>query len=411
MKRRSVIALLFAVAMGAASPAPADMGRIQVATENVQVSEDAQKAIILHNGKEEILILGTDLKATGKTGIIRFIPFPSAPEISLAPAGAFEQAAAIIRKYGLVFQTWIISKGGEASASTDGIELRFSQKLGAHDLTLIKVNEVATFRQWVNDYFRQRGLPAKESYPEEESVVSDYIQRGIVYFVLDYVELDDTPRFIDPVLYHFNSRDLYYPLKTTNTFGGEGTVELVIIAPTTLCSSGHYEYLEQGSQALYTSGPCLGLPTTLASTSARIVHEEEDIRGLSPQGEAFFGGRNAFIQVIRYQGKYHFDEDVFIDVSKGLPKAFGVMEEEEGHGLWPSELTLGLGCMRFTNSLEQRKCRLQPDRGPCKGNFTRYYFDLQSRQCRPFSWGGCGGVVPFQTEQECRTYADPPLPK
>ena len=30
------------------------------------------------------------------------------------------------------------------------------------------------------------------------------------------------PRFIEPVAYRFKSKELYYPLKTSNTFGGQG---------------------------------------------------------------------------------------------------------------------------------------------------------------------------------------------
>lgn len=90
----STISLIVVFAM----PAYADMGRIYVSDEDVTVSEDAQKAIILHNLSEEVLILGTDLKATKKTGIIRFIPFPREPMVSLAPKGVFEHAAAMIKK-------------------------------------------------------------------------------------------------------------------------------------------------------------------------------------------------------------------------------------------------------------------------------------------------------------------------
>jgi hypothetical protein len=57
----------------------ADMGRVFVSTTGVTVSEDAQKAIILHNNKKEVLILGTQLRADRRTPIIRFIPFPSEP--------------------------------------------------------------------------------------------------------------------------------------------------------------------------------------------------------------------------------------------------------------------------------------------------------------------------------------------
>ena len=74
----------------------ADMGRVTVSTEGVQVSEDAQKAIILHNNREEVLILGTELRADRQTPIVRFIPFPSEPQVSLAPKDVFERLAVIV---------------------------------------------------------------------------------------------------------------------------------------------------------------------------------------------------------------------------------------------------------------------------------------------------------------------------
>ena len=144
--------ILLILTLSLSSNANADMGRIRVSNEDVKVSEDAQKAIILHNLEEEVLILGTDLKASEKTGIIRFIPFPSEPIVGLAPEGAFEKAAAMIKKYGLKFQYFHYSKGGPAHTTTEGVELYFNRKLGAHDLTIIKVNDVSTFRQWVNNF-------------------------------------------------------------------------------------------------------------------------------------------------------------------------------------------------------------------------------------------------------------------
>lgn len=46
-------------------------------------------------------------------------------------------------------------------------------------------------------------------------------------------------------------------------------------------------------------------------------------------------------------------------------------------------------------------CRLKPVIGPCKGLIEAYYYDRQSRSCKPFFWGGCQGVVPFKTIEEC----------
>ncbi|GAB6095417.1 hypothetical protein JCM14469_16690 [Desulfatiferula olefinivorans] len=50
---------------------------------------------------------------------------------------------------------------------------------------------------------------------------------------------------------------------------------------------------------------------------------------------------------------------------------------------------------------DQNPCTLKPDPGPCKALFTRYYFDAERGACRSFFWGGCGGVVPFETLGAC----------
>ena len=48
-------------------------------------------------------------------------------------------------------------------------------------------------------------------------------------------------------------------------------------------------------------------------------------------------------------------------------------------------------------------CALVPAAGPCNAAFVRYYYDPKEQQCKPFTWGGCAGVVPFLTLQECQS--------
>ena len=47
------------------------------------------------------------------------------------------------------------------------------------------------------------------------------------------------------------------------------------------------------------------------------------------------------------------------------------------------------------------KCDQLPAVGTCKAAITKYYFDHQTGKCIPFTWGGCGGSVPFETLDEC----------
>jgi len=186
------------------APTQADMGRV-VAT-NAQVSEDSQKAIILHNREEEVLILGTDIKADRSTRIIRFIPFPAEPKVQLASPASFESATDLIKSHGLKFVEQ--TKGGQA---TRAVELQFNERLGSHDVTVIKINDAASFKEWVREFLKQKGLQLKREDPMIEAVVRDYTQRGFVWFVFDFVTVNEQTRFVEPIQYRFKSKELYYP--------------------------------------------------------------------------------------------------------------------------------------------------------------------------------------------------------
>ena len=47
-------------------------------------------------------------------------------------------------------------------------------------------------------------------------------------------------------------------------------------------------------------------------------------------------------------------------------------------------------------------CDLTPDPGFCLAAFDSYYFNPTSGECEFSLWGGCGGVVPFWTLEECQ---------
>lgn len=49
----------------------------------------------------------------------------------------------------------------------------------------------------------------------------------------------------------------------------------------------------------------------------------------------------------------------------------------------------------------QTRCDTNPEVGPCDAAFPRFYFDHDENKCKEFLWGGCEGVVPFETLEEC----------
>lgn len=50
---------------------------------------------------------------------------------------------------------------------------------------------------------------------------------------------------------------------------------------------------------------------------------------------------------------------------------------------------------------EKEECTLAPETGSCNAAFSRYYFNNSTKKCEVFTWGGCDGVVPFETKEEC----------
>lgn len=373
-------------------PMSADMGQVHLSSAPADVSESAQKALILHNGREEILILGTELEATGKASVVRFIPFPSEPKVALAPNGVFSTLAAVVKKYGLRYVTAFHSKGGAPTLQQNGVDVTFAGRLGEHDLTVIHVRDATQFRAWANAYFHKRGFAPQKRFAVAEAIVADYVARGIAYFAIDAVELSAQKRFVDPIVYRFASPSLYYPLKTSNSFGGKGDIELYVVGPTTLCAPGSNVFMDEGDKALnaqgMVTGPCLGLRVK-ASTSALLVPEERDLAALYPAAVDFFGAQPAFLQAIRYSGDYHFDNDVIVPLPQGVAKPMS-MPVVENHAPWAIHL-----------NDEDPRCSAPPVAGTCKGNFERYYFDQKTGACRMYSWGGCEGNPPFAAMEEC----------
>lgn len=57
------------------------------------------------------------------------------------------------------------------------------------------------------------------------------------------------------------------------------------------------------------------------------------------------------------------------------------------------------------------KCSIKPVNGPCKALIEKFFFDQQSRKCKPYFYDGCGEVVPFDTLEACRQLCEEGRPE
>jgi len=309
---KNILFLLIFV-LGVVNSAGADRGPVMW-HENVRLSQESQKAIILHNGTEEVLILGTELRASVEIDLLEFIPLPSDPEVGLAKGDPFASASRLIAAKGLVFlEGDFATKGGPGASSTVPVEIRFSEKVGIHDVTTVKINDIDGFSRWLEDFFRKKGIEVdRKRLAGVYDTARDYMGRGYSYFVFDLVKVADKTRFIEPLVYRFRTGSIYYPLKTSNLIGGKGAVEIILVSPGSVTND-----LWQGVSRVFDMGA--GAAIELSSSSKL---DRADVETLYPD-QSFFGLRSRiYMQVLRYRGPYRFKDDFTYDVAKLTPYAY-----------------------------------------------------------------------------------------
>ncbi|MBC7363601.1 MAG: hypothetical protein H5U07_03520, partial [Candidatus Aminicenantes bacterium] len=161
---------------------------------------------------------------------------------------------------------------------------------------------------WVELFFKQKKIKLENKLDDFVATAGDYLARGFNYFVFDSVVVGSATRLVEPLAYRFKSKELYYPLKTSNLFGGEGQVDLILILP------GSF-WVEEIRQPAYFE---LFSRDWTVSSSSKMYPEE--VEALLPEAGGFFKpGQKIYLQVLSYFGSYNFKDDLKWDISK-LPR-------------------------------------------------------------------------------------------
>lgn len=203
----------------------ADQGMIPVSI-GVSVHEPGQKAIIVWNGREEILILSTDVTSSQETLVLEILPLPSEPEIEAASFQSFERIQEMVWEEGVNRQTY----STKDNARSGSVEVLFHEQIGAHNITTVEAHNAADLVEWANNFLLASGFDQTIGLRNFQTVVQDYMSRGFSCYVLDLITLSPQEKSVDPILYRFNSSVLYYPLLITSPVGGDGEIMLFVLA-------------------------------------------------------------------------------------------------------------------------------------------------------------------------------------
>lgn len=263
----------------------ADRGGWHIHTEPVTLKESGQRAIIGWDGEIEILCLGTDVSSSRKTTVIEFLPLPSEPKVTLGSTEAFEAVEKVLARRNLRFfkEGQRLGKGlrGDARES-EPFTITFHQRLGAHDVTVIKVNRPDEFVDWVEE--KARALTQnKTSVPDGlRKLIAKYLNEyNCPYFVFDVIEVGPEPKSVEPIIYEFRYPFLFYPLEISSTFHGKTTIDLIVF-----------------SEDLVHQDPFLDLDFQLSSATNV---DGADMDEVLPRLKELLG-ETAFIQAFRYNG-------------------------------------------------------------------------------------------------------------
>jgi hypothetical protein len=186
-----------------------------------KVSETGQNAIVAWDGSEEVLMLSRDMKGSAETSVLEMMPLPANPDsVEEGSNDSFERLVAIYNsKIPKVPKTQSVPMAtglGEGSMQT-GVDITFYQKIGAHEVTVVRVESPKEFLEWVSNFAVNHQLQYSEPSAAFYLTVLDYLGRGIRYFVFDFIDVSTEIQTIKPLIYSFASSNLYYPLEITAT--------------------------------------------------------------------------------------------------------------------------------------------------------------------------------------------------
>jgi hypothetical protein len=228
--------IFFLLILFSVSSVYADRGMIPIFPD-VSVYEPGQKAIVAWNGQEEILILSTDVNAADSTLALEIMPLPSNPkQIEKASFESFITIQNLIWKHAQE----VLERYHLGADETKSVEVTFHEKIGAHDITVVKASDASELITWAEDFLKSNEISQEISLQEFELIIEDYMARGFRFFVLDLIEISPDKNSVEPILYRFETSFLYYPLKISSPIPGDTKITLFLITNRKITSPFYY---------------------------------------------------------------------------------------------------------------------------------------------------------------------------
>jgi hypothetical protein len=284
-----------------AGAAWADRGHMVIRTlqPDVSVRNAGQKAIIGWNGREEVLILSTDLSTAADAKVLEFLPLPSQPsEVVKAGPQAFSAVERIIAEHAppSPSQRQRMGAGGRGGAEAPPVEIVYHQQIEAHDITIAKTEGLEAFLTWTRAFVKKQGgqVPSR-GQDRLRQVVKSYLERGYHYFVFDVIDLGKQEKSVPPISYRFPSDHLFFPLVVSTLDTGDCNVQLFLFTPLWPKAAQLPPGLAFGQYRERAAG-------ARAAEPIQFLLRSDDTRRVSTAMGELFAGRNVVFTAAKYRG-------------------------------------------------------------------------------------------------------------
>ena len=248
------------------------------------LQEPIQKAVIAWNGREQIMVLITELKGSRKGQMMEIMPVPSRPTVTKGDPRLFAKTMDLFRSKQSRPARTVRSRGTPPVAGGEIIE---TVKIGYHNIAVARVVNPQQFVRWAEDYVKRHvGRRAKPVITKTgRQVISQYLREGYKYWVFDLIEPDTELQPHVAIQYRFQTDYLYYPLKITRTVGrGNTHVQLLVLTDGLLT---HFRGLDHKK---------IKVPQPAATISSR------ELRELSTDVADLFGPRPVKLRLWEIEG-------------------------------------------------------------------------------------------------------------
>ncbi len=243
--------------------------------KNAIAYQHVERAIVLWNGREEIIVIANDIAASDEIPVLELMPFGSRPQMRIGKVEWFRKA----------FDLTDLFKEDkceevELSEYLIRMESALQRTILPTKMEVWETRNFTSFEQWLMDTLRK-------AYCVEElptgfiPIMLNYFNRRFRFWGVDYVDAGLIGRMVSPIEYRFPSKRFYYP--TMMTSANSGPVTLVVFAVT---------------HKPITFSPMYGM-----TICGPIKVRKNELTGIHDEINKFFGSDTVYFTMLKFSGQ------------------------------------------------------------------------------------------------------------